>query len=145
MLCGMSSPYTQVTVVPVLIQNVGGTSAIADRHLCSVSSAAHPHAHRRDDRAQSDTQCARRNTTRRGERAQKLRSFLTQPFFVAEPFTKQPGRFVRLEDTPAGCRANLDGGCDELPAAAFLFGGDGRNPPAGGDVSAKSGTVRRPP
>jgi F-type H+-transporting ATPase subunit beta len=42
---------------------------------------------------------------------------------VAEPFTKQLGRFVRLEDTLAGCRAILNGGCDELPAAAFLFGG----------------------
>jgi RNA polymerase sigma factor (sigma-70 family) len=57
------------------------------------------------------------------ERARKLRLFLTQPFFVAEPFTQQPGRFVRLEDTLAGCRAILDGGCDELPTAAFLFGG----------------------
>src|SRR5258705_3780387 len=32
-------------------------------------------------------------------RARKIQRFLSQPFFVAEPFTRQPGRYVKLEDT----------------------------------------------
>jgi F-type H+/Na+-transporting ATPase subunit beta len=56
-------------------------------------------------------------------RARRLQRFLTQPFFVSEPFTGNPGRFVKLEDTLAGFRQILDGKYDELPEQAFYMVG----------------------
>jgi F-type H+-transporting ATPase subunit beta len=56
-------------------------------------------------------------------RARKLQRFLTQPFFVAEPFTGLPGRFVPLEETLRGFREILDGRCDDLPEQAFYLVG----------------------
>ncbi len=46
-------------------------------------------------------------------RARRLQRFLTQPFAVTEAFTGIPGRSVARADTVAGCRAILDGQCDE--------------------------------
>ena len=46
-------------------------------------------------------------------RARRLRSFLTQPFFVTESFTGAPGCFVSLSDTIAGAEAILRGDCDK--------------------------------
>jgi F-type H+-transporting ATPase subunit beta len=46
------------------------------------------------------------------ERARRLQRFLTQPFTVTEAFTGTPGASVKLADTLAGCRAILDGECD---------------------------------
>ena len=37
-------------------------------------------------------------------RARKIQRFLTQPMFVAEAFTGQPGRYVPIKDTVAGFR-----------------------------------------
>jgi F-type H+-transporting ATPase subunit beta len=45
-------------------------------------------------------------------RARRLERFLTQPLFVTETFTGQPGRHVPLEDTLAGCEAILRGEFD---------------------------------
>jgi F-type H+/Na+-transporting ATPase subunit beta len=45
-------------------------------------------------------------------RARRLERFLTQPLFVTEAFTGQPGRHVPLEDTLAGCEAILRGEFD---------------------------------
>jgi F0F1-type ATP synthase beta subunit len=56
-------------------------------------------------------------------RARKLQRFFAQPFFVAEPYTKRPGSYVALPDTLRGCRAILDGECDEVPEEAFYFTG----------------------
>jgi F-type H+/Na+-transporting ATPase subunit beta len=56
-------------------------------------------------------------------RARRLQRFLTQPFFVSEPFTGNPGRFVQLEDTLAGFRQILDGKYDEFPEQAFYMVG----------------------
>jgi F0F1-type ATP synthase beta subunit len=56
-------------------------------------------------------------------RARKLQNFFGQPFFYAEPWTKRPGSHVSLADALAGCRAILDGECDDLPVAAFYFEG----------------------
>ncbi|HOU23308.1 MAG TPA: F0F1 ATP synthase subunit beta [Anaerolineae bacterium] len=54
-------------------------------------------------------------------RARRLQRFLTQPFFVAEPFTGLPGRFVPLAQTLYGARAIMDGDYDELPEQAFYM------------------------
>jgi F-type H+-transporting ATPase subunit beta len=56
-------------------------------------------------------------------RARKLQRFLTQPFFVAEPFTGLPGRFVPLAQTLRGFREILDGYYDDLPEQAFYMVG----------------------
>lgn len=39
---------------------------------------------------------------------QRLREFLAQPFFVAEPYTKQPGTTVPMEDAIRECKAILE-------------------------------------
>lgn len=56
-------------------------------------------------------------------RARRLQRFLTQPFFVAEPFTGLPGRFVPLSQTLRGFREILDGQHDDLPEQAFYMAG----------------------
>jgi len=56
-------------------------------------------------------------------RARKLQRFLTQPFFVAEPFTGMPGRFVPLAETLRGFREILEGRYDDLPEQAFYMVG----------------------
>ncbi|MEA3377066.1 MAG: F0F1 ATP synthase subunit beta [Chloroflexota bacterium] len=57
------------------------------------------------------------------ERARRIQRFLTQPFFVAEPFTGAPGRYVPLEETLRGFREILDGKHDDLPEQAFYMVG----------------------
>jgi len=57
------------------------------------------------------------------ERAKKLQAFFSQPFFVAEPYTKRPGSYVSRADALRGCREILDGLHDDLPSAAFYFTG----------------------
>jgi RNA polymerase sigma factor (sigma-70 family) len=59
----------------------------------------------------------------RMERARKLQSFFSQPFFVAEPYTKRPGSYVSRADALRGCREILDGVHDDLPTEAFYFTG----------------------
>jgi F-type H+-transporting ATPase subunit beta len=56
-------------------------------------------------------------------RARRLQHFLTQPFFVAEPFTGTPGRYVPLDETLRGFREILDGQHDDLPEQAFYMVG----------------------
>lgn len=56
-------------------------------------------------------------------RARKLRRFFAQPFFIAEPYTKRPGSFVRRADTIEACAAILDGAHDDVPEQAFAFAG----------------------
>jgi F-type H+-transporting ATPase subunit beta len=57
------------------------------------------------------------------QRARKLLRFFSQPFFVAEPYTKQPGLYVSREHALRGCRAILSGECDAVPEQAFYFTG----------------------
>jgi F-type H+-transporting ATPase subunit beta len=57
------------------------------------------------------------------QRARKIERFLSQPMFVAETFTGQPGKFVKLEDTIAGFTEILDGKHDDLPEQAFYMVG----------------------
>ncbi|MBS0126018.1 F0F1 ATP synthase subunit beta [Aestuariicoccus sp. KMU-90] len=54
-------------------------------------------------------------------RARRLQRFLTQPFFVAAPFTGMEGRSVPTADTVAGCRAIIDGQCDDWGESCFYM------------------------
>jgi F-type H+-transporting ATPase subunit beta len=56
-------------------------------------------------------------------RARRLQRFLTQPFEVTEAFTGTPGRRVALADTLKGCRAILDGNCDDWAESSFYMVG----------------------
>ena len=56
-------------------------------------------------------------------RARKIERFFSQPFFVAEQFTGQEGRYVKLRDTVRGFREILDGNHDDLPEQAFRMVG----------------------
>lgn len=58
-----------------------------------------------------------------GGRARRIRNFLSQPFFVAEAYTKRPGAFVPRQETIAGFAALLSGSYDHLPEEAFLMCG----------------------
>ncbi len=57
-------------------------------------------------------------------RARRLQRFLSQPFFVAEQFTGQEGKFVELDETVRSFKEVVEGKHDELPEQAFyLVGG----------------------
>ncbi|HVN96140.1 MAG TPA: F0F1 ATP synthase subunit beta [Syntrophorhabdaceae bacterium] len=56
-------------------------------------------------------------------RARKIQRFLSQPFFVAEVFTGQPGRYVALKDTIKGFKEIAEGKHDDLPEQAFYMVG----------------------
>ncbi len=56
-------------------------------------------------------------------RARKIQRFLSQPMFVAEAFTGQPGKYVALADTIRGFREIVDGKHDEVPEQAFYMVG----------------------
>jgi F-type H+-transporting ATPase subunit beta len=57
------------------------------------------------------------------QRARKIQRFLSQPNFVAEQFTGEPGEYVTIEDTITGFQEILDGKHDELPEQAFYMVG----------------------
>ncbi len=57
------------------------------------------------------------------DRARRIQRFLSQPFFVAEQFTNNPGQYVKLEDTIKGFREILDGKHDDKPESAFYLKG----------------------
>ena len=52
-------------------------------------------------------------------RARKIQRFLSQPFFVAEKFSGNEGKYVSLGDTVRGFAAIVDGEVDDLPESAF--------------------------
>ena len=56
-------------------------------------------------------------------RARKIQRFLSQPMFVAEVFTGQPGKYVKIEETVAGFKEILEGKHDNLPEQAFYMVG----------------------
>lgn len=56
-------------------------------------------------------------------RARRIQRFLSQPFFVAEPFTNQPGKYVPLAETVRSFAEVLDGKHDDLPEQAFYMVG----------------------
>jgi len=57
------------------------------------------------------------------ERARRIERFLSQPFFVAETFTGQPGKYVQLRDTIRGFKEIVEGKHDDLPEQAFYMVG----------------------
>ena len=56
-------------------------------------------------------------------RARKIQRFLTQPMFVAEPFTGHPGKYVTIEENVKGFKQILDGKHDDKPETAFYMKG----------------------
>jgi F-type H+/Na+-transporting ATPase subunit beta len=56
-------------------------------------------------------------------RARRIQRFLSQPNFVAEQFTGQEGRYVKLEDTVKGFQEIIEGKHDDLPEQAFYMVG----------------------
>ncbi|MBD3251521.1 F0F1 ATP synthase subunit beta, partial [Candidatus Uhrbacteria bacterium] len=56
-------------------------------------------------------------------RARKIQKYLSQPFHVAEVFTGNPGKYVKLEDTIRGFQEILDGKHDDKPEQAFYMKG----------------------
>ncbi|MFZ2102739.1 MAG: F0F1 ATP synthase subunit beta [Oricola sp.] len=57
-------------------------------------------------------------------RARRLQRFLTQPFFVAAAFTGVEGRTVPVAETVAGCKAILDGECDDWQESSLYMVGN---------------------
>jgi F-type H+-transporting ATPase subunit beta len=56
-------------------------------------------------------------------RARRIQRFFSQPFFVAEQFTNNPGQYVKLTDTIKGFQEILDGKHDDIPETAFNLKG----------------------
>jgi F-type H+-transporting ATPase subunit beta len=52
-----------------------------------------------------------------------VQRFLSQPFFVAETFTGQAGRYVPIKETIRGFKELVEGKCDDLPEQAFYMTG----------------------
>src|SRR4249920_2064876 len=71
------------------------------------------------------------------QRARRIERFLSQPMFVAEQFTGQPGVFTPLEDTIASFKAISEGKYDNLPEQAFYMVGGIE------DVEAKARELER--
>lgn len=57
------------------------------------------------------------------DRAWKLMSYFTQPFFASERYTGRPGSHVSLAEALQGCHEIMQGLHDDLPVQAFYFGG----------------------
>ncbi len=53
-------------------------------------------------------------------RARRIQKFLSQPFHVAQKFTKVPGCYIPLSETLRGFKAILNGEMDEYPEEAFF-------------------------
>jgi F-type H+-transporting ATPase subunit beta len=56
-------------------------------------------------------------------RARRIQRFFSQPFYVAEQFTNNPGQYVKLTDTIKGFQEILDGKHDDVPETAFNLKG----------------------
>jgi F-type H+-transporting ATPase subunit beta len=56
-------------------------------------------------------------------RARKVQRFLSQPFSVAQQFTGNPGKYVKLADTIRGFKEIVEGRHDDLPEQAFYMVG----------------------
>jgi F-type H+-transporting ATPase subunit beta len=54
-------------------------------------------------------------------RARRIERFLSQPFYVAEPFTGKEGSFTTLEDTIRSFEELCDGKWDHLPESSFMY------------------------
>ncbi len=72
-----------------------------------------------------------------------MQRFLTQPFFVSEPFTGLPGRYVPLAETLRGFREILEGRHDDLPEQAFYMIGSREEAAAQAKERRGDGETRR--
>jgi F-type H+/Na+-transporting ATPase subunit beta len=57
------------------------------------------------------------------QRARRIERFLSQPMYVAEQFTGQPGVFTPLEETISSFKAIAEGKYDNVPEQAFYMVG----------------------
>jgi F-type H+-transporting ATPase subunit beta len=57
-------------------------------------------------------------------RARRIQKFLSQPFFVAQQFTGEPGRYVPLVETLRSFKGLVAGEYDHLPEQAFYMAGN---------------------
>ena len=57
-------------------------------------------------------------------RARKIQKFLSQPFFVAEPYTGRPGKYVKLEETIEGFEKIISGELDSRREEEFYMKGN---------------------
>lgn len=57
-------------------------------------------------------------------RARRIERFLSQPMFVAEPFTGKAGKYVPLKESIRGFKEILEGKHDKLPEEAFYMVGN---------------------
>lgn len=57
-------------------------------------------------------------------RARKIQKFLTQPMFVAEPFTGRAGKYVKINETVEGFKQILEGKHDSVSESAFYMIGN---------------------
>lgn len=61
-------------------------------------------------------------------RGKRLEAFLTQPFYVAEPYTKKLGEWLSLQETLDSVRRIMDGAADEIePDKLFFIGNLAKN------------------
>lgn len=56
-------------------------------------------------------------------RARKIQKFLTQPMFVAEPFTGREGKYVSIKENVKGFKEILEGKHDSKPESSFYMVG----------------------
>jgi F-type H+-transporting ATPase subunit beta len=56
-------------------------------------------------------------------RARRIQRFLSQPFYVAEQFTNNPGQYVKLSDNIQAFKEILEGKHDDKPESAFYLKG----------------------
>ena len=57
------------------------------------------------------------------QRARKVQRFLSQPFHVAEVFTGNPGKYVKVADTVRSFKEIIEGKHDSIPEQAFYMKG----------------------
>lgn len=58
------------------------------------------------------------------QRGEKLESYLTQPFFISEPFTNKPGQAVSLQDTLKDVKEIINGSVDSKEASELEYIGN---------------------
>jgi len=70
-------------------------------------------------------------------RARRIQRFLSQPMFVAEPFTGRQGKYVPIRETVRGFKEILEGKYDTLPEQAFFMVGSIEEAVANAEQMAK--------
>lgn len=56
-------------------------------------------------------------------RGERLEAYLSQPFYIAEPYTQKAGQWISLQDNLEDVRRILDGGTDHLAIEELKFTG----------------------